>query len=431
MLRQASSRNHRSKGFKVKHALQLCLLLAVCVWLLYQVKHSHDKKKAFDESHAKALSEVENSSQILKLGRKDLNDDGLIMVSEKEKPIEEEGMEEVEDEGRQEDNEVEDDNKQEDNEAEEGGKQEEVEDEGRGDGDDEIDEHDQDRSEEEAEQGEDFVDEVDKENEEKEDLIEETGSSENQDLDGGDRDSQEAREEHYKGDDASSAVLRETQMINNEVENGILGNPDEENVDNTEKKDLESDTKTNRTEDVTIDGNGASPNPSINATIIEEKATEVSLSKLDEGSHPNLTITPNNDQLELHNNSTAENAEIPGSSLQDETVSKDSTIDRNATVEMETSVEDNNKLQIGGVPDQSEKSNTTAGSDESSTMNVNTDENSVLRLTTNENTDASQIEPTDSSESLVTQEEKDARIDLGTLPETEHEGKNTEELSTE
>lgn len=49
MLRQVSSRNHRTKGgFRAKSALQICILVAVCVWLLYQMKYSHDHK-AFDE----------------------------------------------------------------------------------------------------------------------------------------------------------------------------------------------------------------------------------------------------------------------------------------------------------------------------------------------------------------------------------------------
>ncbi|RRT49340.1 hypothetical protein B296_00027289 [Ensete ventricosum] len=39
-----TSRNQRSKGFAMKNALQVCLLVIVCAWILYQIKHSHDKK---------------------------------------------------------------------------------------------------------------------------------------------------------------------------------------------------------------------------------------------------------------------------------------------------------------------------------------------------------------------------------------------------
>ncbi|CAD5176126.1 unnamed protein product [Musa acuminata subsp. malaccensis] len=46
MLRQASSRSQRNKGLKVRNVLQICLLVAVCFWLLYQMKHTYDKKKA-------------------------------------------------------------------------------------------------------------------------------------------------------------------------------------------------------------------------------------------------------------------------------------------------------------------------------------------------------------------------------------------------
>lgn len=55
MLRQVTSRNQRSKGFTVKNALQVCLLVFVCAWILYQIKHSHDKKKGYDERGSKVL----------------------------------------------------------------------------------------------------------------------------------------------------------------------------------------------------------------------------------------------------------------------------------------------------------------------------------------------------------------------------------------
>lgn len=49
MFKQGSNRYPRSKGFKVKHAFQIALLVAVSIWLLYQVKHSHDKKQAYEK----------------------------------------------------------------------------------------------------------------------------------------------------------------------------------------------------------------------------------------------------------------------------------------------------------------------------------------------------------------------------------------------
>ncbi|PKU82502.1 nuclear polyadenylated RNA-binding protein 3-like [Dendrobium catenatum] len=68
MMRQSSSRNQRYKGgFRFRHFLQICLLLAICIWLVYQVKHSHDKKRAFVER-----KEVEDQAFSFRFGRKDL-----------------------------------------------------------------------------------------------------------------------------------------------------------------------------------------------------------------------------------------------------------------------------------------------------------------------------------------------------------------------
>jgi hypothetical protein len=84
MLRQVSSRNNRSKGLKVKGALQLFLLSAVTIWLLYQVKHSYDEKKTSDRNKEKSGEELLSSikdelsttpgEELLGFGRKDLVD---------------------------------------------------------------------------------------------------------------------------------------------------------------------------------------------------------------------------------------------------------------------------------------------------------------------------------------------------------------------
>lgn len=71
MLKQSPSRNQRSKGFKVKHALQICLLLAICMWLLYQVKQTCQKRLALEESSRTV--NLGNDHGILKLGRKGLS----------------------------------------------------------------------------------------------------------------------------------------------------------------------------------------------------------------------------------------------------------------------------------------------------------------------------------------------------------------------
>ncbi|MBA0829177.1 hypothetical protein Goarm_013797, partial [Gossypium armourianum] len=72
MFKKTSSRNQRSKGIRIKHILQICLLLGVCFWLIYQVKRSHDKRKEFDAKDAKVSVKEQADDLILKFGRKDL-----------------------------------------------------------------------------------------------------------------------------------------------------------------------------------------------------------------------------------------------------------------------------------------------------------------------------------------------------------------------
>ncbi|PIN21090.1 hypothetical protein CDL12_06214 [Handroanthus impetiginosus] len=72
MLRQSSSRNLRSKSVKVKHALWIFVLLAICMWFLYQVKQSYNKKGELEHKHTQVLQNEENEYHIMKMGRKDL-----------------------------------------------------------------------------------------------------------------------------------------------------------------------------------------------------------------------------------------------------------------------------------------------------------------------------------------------------------------------
>lgn len=184
MLKQSVSRNQRSKGFKVKNVVQICVLIVVCVWLLYQLKHSYDKnKKAYydDDDDDKKLTEnvPGTGNNVLKLGRKGIVDprvDGRAFVDERrvEGGKEEEDDDDEDDESRVERNE----------------------DEGRGGGgEDELDGHDQDGAEEEEYGGvEDFIDEADKESEDKEVEM-------------------NLQEEQYKEDDESSAVDHGTRTL--------------------------------------------------------------------------------------------------------------------------------------------------------------------------------------------------------------------------
>ncbi|XP_043711426.1 dentin sialophosphoprotein-like isoform X3 [Telopea speciosissima] len=462
MFRQSPSRNQRSKGFKVKHVVQICLLVAVCIWLLYQAKHSHDKKKEF-ESIAKISENVVSGEDIIKLGRKDLH------------PREEESTSETHRQNDEEETE-------EENKAEE--------EEGRRGGDDEIDEHDRVRAKEETEHPEDSIDEEEKEREEreneKEGLHDNTGSSEDQDHDR-DRTTQEAREEHYKGDDASSAVVRDTQ----EIENGYSGGSNvEEQVESAENKS-EQENKSQSIGEVNADQNDSGLKigegekveaiPSVNATLTDEKGTEETLAESKHGSTSNPTITTeSNNQKEVNDNSTADDAKTPILSLQSgtETIT-DPNEHQNASQASGSPTEGDNNLQTAvleqtenpnatdrveksatsGVPNeassnsgsvvsevQAVESNVTAGAEDGSASSTTsetaesvqsekseTEENSdgSTSSTTNENSNAAEHDATDSSDESILQEVKEARTDLGTLPETETEGTNHDDVTTE
>lgn len=171
MLRQVSSRNQRAKGFRVKHVLQISLFLAVSVWLLYQIKHSHDNKKAYEERISKNLAEFDESqADIFRFGRKDLPHT-METDSVSEARIEDEEDEEVGD--------SEQENKHED--SENGG--------GANNG-------------------------MDEQNAgEKNGEVTESSLLEEQEHEAVSR---EAREKSFKGDDASSAVVHDTQMAEHE-----------------------------------------------------------------------------------------------------------------------------------------------------------------------------------------------------------------------
>ncbi|GJR48536.1 hypothetical protein Tco_1316639 [Tanacetum coccineum] len=72
MFRQSPRRNGRNKGLKIKHALQISVLLCVSIWLLYQVHHSNDKKAISVETNINEKPRNDSSKDMFKLGRKDL-----------------------------------------------------------------------------------------------------------------------------------------------------------------------------------------------------------------------------------------------------------------------------------------------------------------------------------------------------------------------
>lgn len=315
MIKRSSSRNNRSKGIKVKHVLQIMLLVGICFWLIYQVKRSHDKKKEFDESDKKVSVGAQNGYQITKLGRKDLLP-GKNEVNQNEKHEEEEedenivededkyeqneheerngheikvkeddesrtregegeGGEKEEDETGEEDDEIDDKSRMKQNEHEERGGHEikvkeddesrtreggEKEDDERGGEDDEMDENDPEKPEV-VDRNEEFVDEGKEKEEEGDEKENENSKDEgNQGLVESNN-IHEAREEQYKGDDASSAVTHDTRTTSTETETASIENSDV----NAEMGITKPESKPNYTED------GIRSQPGSNFSITEVK----------------------------------------------------------------------------------------------------------------------------------------------------------------
>ncbi|GKD89287.1 hypothetical protein Tco_1364794 [Tanacetum coccineum] len=197
MYRNSPVRNPRAKGIKVKNVLQVCLLVAVCFWLIFQVKRSHDKRKEFDASDNKvSLSSLTRSGdEIAKLGRKDLQPK-LEKTGDEEQ--DEDKIEEEKDDGR----------------------------------DDEIDENEQEKPDVEIDREEVDVVGEEKETEESDEKENENENvSEEKDVQSqtenevsSEEHTHEAREENYKADDASSAVTHTGRTLGteNEIKNGTI-----------------------------------------------------------------------------------------------------------------------------------------------------------------------------------------------------------------
>ncbi|CAL0305631.1 unnamed protein product [Lupinus luteus] len=73
MVKQTPSRNQRTKGFKLKQGFKILILIALCIWLLYQLKHSNGEKKAsYEESSSKIFQMLKAGHEINFFGRKAL-----------------------------------------------------------------------------------------------------------------------------------------------------------------------------------------------------------------------------------------------------------------------------------------------------------------------------------------------------------------------
>ncbi|CAL9103963.1 hypothetical protein MUK42_11060 [Musa troglodytarum] len=424
MMRQASSRNQRNKGLRLTNVLQICLLAAVCFWLLYQLKHSYDKKKALDEQHPRILNNVEDGQpDFIDLGRKDLPRDKMMISGDKIHNKEEENDEIEEDE---------------DGDAQRVMGDEEA----KGVGDDGIDEEDneqgdeqddQERGDEETEDGEDSMNE-----ENKDDQVDEAEFLDGQEHEVGS--SQEAHEESYKRDDASSAVHRENQVTGTEDKNDSV---EEEQLKNDEKE-VETRLATSREDDGLNDHNNMSvalvvaiSNDTIqnNSLTINSAAAE----RLEQ------ELSPADNQTRLQANSTIESASYHQVKLQTDSpidVTDDAAEGNTNTVLLENgalirssndyqnittglgSPEEDNSILKSVVEEQPRKSNTNIGQD-------NLEELSTVSLAVNENGDAVEGDSAGSSHRMVIDEERDARIDLSTLPDIQIDVKNIEDEAAE
>ncbi|KAK4789248.1 hypothetical protein SAY86_020567 [Trapa natans] len=284
MLKRTASRNQRSRGVKMRHVLQILVLLGICFWLIYQVKYSHDKRKELSGNDVKPSNTEHVSTDLLKLGRKDLkpimediggkngkdigeDEEEEDKRDERETELEEEsegemGKSEVEEtkelEGEEKEQEVEEE--EEDEEEKEHHLEE---------GDSKGDEiEDQDKLRDDIDREEDFIDKekereedssLDKESaedseeveeEEKQSQVEDEHQNLNEDgtNDEVDMTTHEAREENYKGDDASSAVTHHhDELISSEVVNMNLEFANESDIVNSMSNQFSGEEK-NRSE---------------------------------------------------------------------------------------------------------------------------------------------------------------------------------------
>ncbi|PPD77190.1 hypothetical protein GOBAR_AA39055 [Gossypium barbadense] len=506
MFKKTSSRNQRSKGIRIKHVLQICLLLGVCFWLIYQVKRSHDKRKEFDAKDAKVSVKEQADDLILKFGRKDLphvqeasknfkheeEEEENVMEDEnkhdeeqeeKTKRLEEEEHEgaikheeeervegikreeEEQEEGSKHEEEEEEEtnkheeeeeaeevrSKHEDEEQEAEIKDEEAEDEGKVVGDDEVDENEQERADAEVE------------NEE---------LANDQNADGGDRDTHEAREEQYKGDDASSAVSHDTQITTSETDKLEMENPN----DNLTTNVLEQESKANATEKTGGDENKSEGKQSEGGSSSTGDENKSDL-KADEGKHSetgsslNMTDSKENDHdtgssnsehispqnttdtteliVQASNNSTEESKEtnneaakeIPGS-LQNGTSALDTTgggrvIEEiykekaNETVVDASKIENVVNVTTEGKGFESSTTKETTDNEKQGDNESNGKDENEDTSSSNETVDGNHNDPIDTSDNSVSQEEKGTEIDLSTLPDTTMEGAANEDSVAE
>lgn len=571
MYRQSPKRHQKSKGFRLKHVLQICVLVAVCFWLIYQVKHSHDKRKQFDENDAKSSRDVEMHNAVLKLGRKDLNpqekgpnkdleshdeeteeeiveedkneevngeqdkneeengeeidlEDKHEEQSEEEDKHEEEtgeedkndeetgedkheetGEEDKNEEETGEDKHEEEETREEDKHEEETGQEDKLEEEngvedkheieeqeedtetekkgeeGTGGGDDGVNEQEQEKTESGNNQEEEFVEEKkdkedtdEKENEDKDDDNKDSrqkndSSIEDHDHDEGSKNTREAREEQYKGDDASSAVTHDGQITRTE---NVIGNM-ENQASTEEHKNKHNNAEVGNAGQNTIDVNvhevEAAENG--NLTSSEEKSSN-GQSEMINNTDPQDSSIKNETQIIMsdmsHSHSVTDGNVTAAEGVNVETLALEQP--DNSTGALENTKLDSNSSSATATknveenPEESRDSSTNSefvSSENLAQSNVlaenkdgfgstttvkstdevgnETPENVEGTEGTYENSDSSTAKDTDevqhdsidSSDSSVPVDDKENHVDLDTLPDIRTEGSNSEEVAEE
>ncbi|XP_014521033.1 uncharacterized protein DDB_G0290803 [Vigna radiata var. radiata] len=443
MIKRSPSRNNRTRGIKVKHILQIILLLGVFFWLIYQVKHSRDKKNEYDENDGEVSVGTKTVYPTPKLGRKDLHrgkDEDKHEHNEREEEGNEHEFEENDDKlgvrvGG-------------DEEEEDESRSDEMEDE-RGGGDDEIDETDQEQSAADIDRDEDLPDD---DEEKEEDGDEKENSSKEEEKDGSveKHNSHEAREQHYKGDDASSAVTHDTSTTSTETVS-LLENP-EVNLDfNNKEAELAGEQ---------------SSNASLFNAVYSSHLHNVTTTFLDSHSEAgtNLTVViagGSNDLTRISANTSFEpnKTVIFSESYQTQNGTGNTTVTGVVkSILTEGLVQGGNKVseenQLGSnsaVPVEIEKGDAVAG--ESSNLEGGVQENTTKSVESNETDNNTEVSETnnsknvshtnentdsikdgfkgDSSDSHILKSVAEDRTDLDTLPDIIKEGDIVDAIATD
>lgn len=466
-MKKPSSRSQRgSKGIKGKHVLQICVLLGVCIWLIYQVKYSHDKKKEFYEKDGEKSSVVsEREDGLVKLGRKDLLPGYHNNQNENEKRVEEDEDEEEINHGGEEKeskSKVENGNHEEEEKEEE----EEV-----------VEEDEEDKN----KQGEEVVDEDEEENKHEEDEIDEQDQSktggdtdkddelleeekeggsnerdekekENNRVDEIDMTVDEAREEHYKADDASSAVSHESRILKTEKLKESSGNSTETGQENdsngatseveiqkepvlklgevesgesvekttTEVKDGDRESSNSETQNAVTELKGETVNGNSTEGILEasgflQNETEIMRDRSQEHDKTEVNAPPagsSNLQTVFEIEQTR-NESNPNITVSANITNKDSIQDESRNSTSESSLIENIS---GSNTTEAEENPRSEGDDESG-------EKESSNLYSTDQTEESD----ETSETSISQEERDALIDPQTLPDIRIEGNEEDE----